>query len=776
MGDASRLQQVCWNLLANAVKFTPAGGHVEVRLSARDDAVDLVVSDTGEGVPPSFLPHVFERFRQAEATLTRSHGGLGLGLSLVRDLVELHGGAIRVESSGQGRGTTFTVRLPRGRAPSPPAYPPVRSPSSIDLEGVRVLVVDDEADALELITTVLQSCGAEVRVAVSAADALDTLKRVRPDVLLSDIAMPREDGYSLIRRVRSLAVEDGGAIPAAALTASHRDRGPGERPRGRLPGPRRQADRPGGAHRPGRGSRRASARRRRRLARASVRRRRVSEPSSLIGVVVAGATAAAPHGMPHDRASSTVLALSGIASRNPWRRAASWIRAARAWRRSRATVRTARALSTGPAAWSASACTRRTRDSPSSMLPSLVSRAWASPAVATACSTCPRASSIRASTPSALQRSGSIRAAMWTARRAMSSASSSAPRVDSITATYMSERGPAPAEIVLRLEGGDGIALEAEGLVERAAAPEREPEVLLRRGDDEGEAEPRGRRQRLGQGALGLRVGADLEVGVAQVAALHAADPAIAHELALRDRALVPAHALVRIAEDARLDAAGHVEGRERRRLHVGRGRCDQVCAGEHAAGEGVLAGPEERSRQARERVDEVGRVPFGLDVLQLGHDGHELARGAEGAAHRGELARRHTPARAAAGQRTHGEDRRVLGQLVLAAPPLRLALDEAQAALLLAVGAAGDRLLDPLERGGEVVALERLLRRAAIPRDRPQRLAATFEVLGEHEGIGLAGRDEPRGGEAVAERAVLLREHGVGGLVDERVVERELP
>ncbi len=217
-GDAGRLQQVCWNLLTNAMKFTPSGGRVEVRLSDGDGVVELVVADTGEGIPASFLPHAFERFRQADATMTRIHGGLGLGLSLTRDLVELHGGTIRVESPGEGRGATFTVTLPKRAAAGPEAHPPPR-PSAVDLDGVKVLVVDDEADALELITTVLQSRGAEVRVAVSAADALESLKRAPPDVLLSDLAMPREDGYSLIRRVRSLDAGDGGAIPAAALTA-----------------------------------------------------------------------------------------------------------------------------------------------------------------------------------------------------------------------------------------------------------------------------------------------------------------------------------------------------------------------------------------------------------------------------------------------------------------------------------------------------------------------------------------------------------------------------
>jgi CheY-like chemotaxis protein/anti-sigma regulatory factor (Ser/Thr protein kinase) len=218
-GDAGRLQQVCGNLLTNAVKFTPRSGHVGVRLAERDGAAELAVSDTGQGISASFLPHVFERFRQADTTSTRAHGGLGLGLALVRTLVELHGGTVRAASPGEGKGAVFTVTLPRHgaararclRAPDAPAVPV--------LDGVKVLVVDDEPDARELIAAALESCGAEVHVAASALDALDALEEAQPHVLLSDLGMPHEDGYALIRRVRSLDPDRGGAIPAAALTA-----------------------------------------------------------------------------------------------------------------------------------------------------------------------------------------------------------------------------------------------------------------------------------------------------------------------------------------------------------------------------------------------------------------------------------------------------------------------------------------------------------------------------------------------------------------------------
>ena len=230
-GDPDRLQQVVWNLVNNAVKFTPAGGRVEVRLArAAGDGVEIAVSDTGAGVEPEFLPYVFDRFRQADAATTRAHGGLGLGLAIVRQLVELHGGTVAVSSEGAGRGATFAIRLPAmplspQRATPAPArlYAAAAAPAgALDCEilsGLRVLVVDDEGDARELFARTLSECGARVLTAASAAGAMDALERERPDVLLADIGMPGEDGYELIARVRSLPPERGGRTPAAALTA-----------------------------------------------------------------------------------------------------------------------------------------------------------------------------------------------------------------------------------------------------------------------------------------------------------------------------------------------------------------------------------------------------------------------------------------------------------------------------------------------------------------------------------------------------------------------------
>ncbi len=229
-GDPARLQQVIWNLLSNAVKFTPVGGSVEARVRRAGSQLEVAVSDTGQGIPTEFLPHVFERFRQADMGTTRRHSGLGLGLAIVRNLIELHGGSVAVESEGEGRGSTFTVRLPvravrdEGQPvacvelpPRPDAFgPPVTTPS---LEGVKVLVVDDEPDARRLLTELLSRRGAEVLTAASAAQALEMLQAWRPHVLLSDIGMPDGDGYELIRRVRELPEERGGRTPAAALTA-----------------------------------------------------------------------------------------------------------------------------------------------------------------------------------------------------------------------------------------------------------------------------------------------------------------------------------------------------------------------------------------------------------------------------------------------------------------------------------------------------------------------------------------------------------------------------
>jgi PAS domain S-box-containing protein len=235
-GDPGRLQQVMWNLLTNAIKFTPPGGRVEVRLVSRGGHVELTVRDTGSGIPPEFVPHLFERFRQADSSTTRVHGGLGLGLAIVRHLVEAHGGTVHAESGGPGCGSTFRVELPVAaarprareveapRAPARPA-PALDAPS---LASLRVLIVDDDRDTLEVVSQLLEAAGADVVAAASADEALAALGAARPDVLLSDIGMPGQDGYELIRRVRRLTPEQGGQVPAAALTAftqsDHRQR------------------------------------------------------------------------------------------------------------------------------------------------------------------------------------------------------------------------------------------------------------------------------------------------------------------------------------------------------------------------------------------------------------------------------------------------------------------------------------------------------------------------------------------------------------------------
>jgi signal transduction histidine kinase/CheY-like chemotaxis protein len=229
-GDADRLQQIVWNLLNNAVKFTPEGGRIEVRVSRAGSGVEIAVADTGAGIEPEFLPYVFDRFRQADAKTTRTYGGLGLGLAIVRQLVELHGGTVSVASEGAQRGATFTVTLPAAPATlqsdaltrtqaATEAAPSGVEPGRESLAGLRVLVVDDDADARELFARTLADCGAQTLTAASSAEALDALMRERPDVLLADIAMPEEDGYVLIGKVRALAPEGGGLTPAAALTA-----------------------------------------------------------------------------------------------------------------------------------------------------------------------------------------------------------------------------------------------------------------------------------------------------------------------------------------------------------------------------------------------------------------------------------------------------------------------------------------------------------------------------------------------------------------------------
>lgn len=224
-GDAVRLQQIIWNLLTNALKFTPEGGCVTVRLERADEMVWITVTDTGQGISPEFLPYVFDRFRQADSSTTREYAGLGLGLALVQYLVELQGGTVRVESSGEGQGATFTVNLPLLAEREPdaikqPAPLKATTPTNIEeIEGLRVLVVDDDADSCEIIGLALRRCHVEVRLANSAAEALEVLGRFLPDLLISDIGMPDEDGYSMLRKVRALPPERGGRIPAVALTA-----------------------------------------------------------------------------------------------------------------------------------------------------------------------------------------------------------------------------------------------------------------------------------------------------------------------------------------------------------------------------------------------------------------------------------------------------------------------------------------------------------------------------------------------------------------------------
>ncbi|HEY3594984.1 MAG TPA: ATP-binding protein, partial [Polyangiaceae bacterium] len=228
-GDPDRMQQVVWNLVSNAIKFTPRGGHVQVDARQMGSHVELSVKDSGQGIEPEFLPHVFDRFRQADGTSTRRHGGLGLGLAIVRHLVELHGGTVDVDSPGVGKGSTFTVNLPvRAVQPIPlsersslPARP-ANEMGQLSLAGLSVLVVDDEADARELIATVLEQAGARTFTASNVEEALAHVVRDHPDVLLTDIGMPGSDGYTLLQKVRELDPADGGRIPAAALTAYSR--------------------------------------------------------------------------------------------------------------------------------------------------------------------------------------------------------------------------------------------------------------------------------------------------------------------------------------------------------------------------------------------------------------------------------------------------------------------------------------------------------------------------------------------------------------------------
>jgi len=231
LGDFSRLQQVIWNLLTNAIKFTPSGGKVEVQLSEEDKGqrtnAIITVTDTGKGIAADFLPYVFDSFRQADGSTTRRFGGLGLGLAIARHLVELHGGTISATSPGEELGATFTVKLPL-LTTSPVSGSPLSSPSSVPdnskaLTDLRILVVDDESDSCDFISFVLKQQGAIVTSAMSAQSALQIFPSFHPDILVSDIGMPEESGYSLIRKIRLLSPDQGGQIPAIALTAYARD-------------------------------------------------------------------------------------------------------------------------------------------------------------------------------------------------------------------------------------------------------------------------------------------------------------------------------------------------------------------------------------------------------------------------------------------------------------------------------------------------------------------------------------------------------------------------
>jgi CheY-like chemotaxis protein len=224
IGDPDRLQQVGWNLLSNAIKFTPAGGKVSMTLRRGDAGFELRVQDTGAGIDPAFLPHIFERFRQGGDAGAKRHGGLGLGLSIVRHIVEMHDGTVEARSEGRDQGSTFVVRLPAVDVGADKVSPVGREQQggmadAPRLDGLSVLIVDDEADARNLIAAVLQGRGARVFMAGSAAEAVAVLQAERPDVVLSDISMRDEDGYDFIRAVRALSTEKGGRTPAAALTA-----------------------------------------------------------------------------------------------------------------------------------------------------------------------------------------------------------------------------------------------------------------------------------------------------------------------------------------------------------------------------------------------------------------------------------------------------------------------------------------------------------------------------------------------------------------------------
>ena len=225
-GDPNRLQQILWNLLTNAIKFTPKGGRIQVLLRRVNSHVEISVADSGQGISPEFMPHLFTRFSQADNTIARQQGGLGLGLALVKSLVELHGGNVKAFSGGPGQGATFVVSLPLmavHREDQEPILTPGPSTAAIganpDLTGFHVLVIDDESDARMLIQHILAKCNATITMAASAAEGIEAVKQHRPDMVLSDIGMPTEDGYEFLAKLRQLSEAEGGDTPAVALTA-----------------------------------------------------------------------------------------------------------------------------------------------------------------------------------------------------------------------------------------------------------------------------------------------------------------------------------------------------------------------------------------------------------------------------------------------------------------------------------------------------------------------------------------------------------------------------
>jgi len=230
-GDPARLQQVVWNLLSNAIKFTPRDGLVSIELGRNDTSVSITVRDNGAGIKPEFITHVFERFRQADASMTRRHGGLGLGLAIVRHLIEQHGGTVRAESAGEGQGASFTIELPLAKQPAPSparsaraamireAPAPAPDMTGRDLSGITVLVVDDDRDNRELIKRILADCGATVRIAASAREAFTAFREQVPNLLITDLGMPEVDGFELLDWVRQLPRDQGSQAPAIALTA-----------------------------------------------------------------------------------------------------------------------------------------------------------------------------------------------------------------------------------------------------------------------------------------------------------------------------------------------------------------------------------------------------------------------------------------------------------------------------------------------------------------------------------------------------------------------------